>query len=284
MKANEEAERVLVLSPYLTSQTAEKILQATPRKRCEVYTVFQVENFVSGASSIRTLMKLQEHGCSLYHLPDLHAKLVLVPGDFASIGSQNVTSRGKKNKEATTIFTEEYTVQGIEDMVGPWLEEGLPITSEMIDEVNLALRPLISTMRKVQRACKALDDRVWEEERLRTAERERIEKEEKLESGRLKAKEQFKILSQKTEMVKAGLESLLERDSDNRMIARDLVSASAWWLTHPRGPVRAPKHSSNIDGSGGHWEIDFGANTLNLSYIIKVSKAVLTAWLDQRCR
>src|SRR4051812_20475419 len=95
-KESEQADRVVVLSPYLT-HAAEKILE-TPGGRCEVYTVFQAENFVSGASSIHTLLKLKEHGCSLFHLPDLHAKIVLVPGQFASIGSQNLTRRGKRNK------------------------------------------------------------------------------------------------------------------------------------------------------------------------------------------
>ena len=54
--------RVLVLSPYLTSKTAEAILGMTPGEHCEVYTVFQAENFASGASSIDTLARLQEHG------------------------------------------------------------------------------------------------------------------------------------------------------------------------------------------------------------------------------
>ena len=108
------AERVLLLSPYLTSRTAEAVLLTTLGKRCEVYTRFRTEDFATGASSIRTLGRLQEHGCTLYELPSLHAKVFLVPGLFASIGSQNLTRQGTLNKEATTVFTDPRAVATVQ--------------------------------------------------------------------------------------------------------------------------------------------------------------------------
>jgi hypothetical protein len=267
-KAVEGSDRVLVLSPYLTSKTAEAILEATLGEHCEVYTVFQAENFVSGASSIHTLMKLQRHGCALYDLPDLHAKIILVPGHFASIGSQNVTRRGRQNKEATSIFTAEETELAISEMVEPWLEERLPITTEMIDEINLALHPLMAAMRKVQKACKALDEKVWEEERLRAAKRARLAEQERQEAKIRKAEQERRlILICKVMAAKGKIESI--REQDDFVMASSLIESSAWWLTQRYGPTPAPGHKNRLYGNNGSWAIEFGSNVFHVSYAIK---------------
>src|SRR5438105_1150845 len=96
-----QAERVLVLMPYLTSTTAETVLRGANPEICEIYTVFSAENFAAGSSSIKTIKSLHQKGFSLYHLPNLHAKAVIVSGSFASIGSQNLTVQGARNREAT---------------------------------------------------------------------------------------------------------------------------------------------------------------------------------------
>jgi len=88
--------KVIILSPYLTSETAEAILRGSKFAECEIYTIFSVQNFVSGASSLKTLKCLYGRGCKLYHLPRLHAKIVMSPGHFATIGSQNLTRRSSK--------------------------------------------------------------------------------------------------------------------------------------------------------------------------------------------
>lgn len=44
-------------------------------------------------------------------------------------------------------------------------------------------------------------------------------------------------------------------------IAEEFVRASAWWLTHASGPVRAPNHADRIYKSTHGWAVDFGANT-----------------------
>src|SRR5581483_516001 len=87
-------ERVVVLSPYLTSPMAKSVLECAPRGICEIYTILSLENFATGASSINTLKTLQEHKYAVYELGNLHAKIIIVDGSFASIGSQNLTKKG----------------------------------------------------------------------------------------------------------------------------------------------------------------------------------------------
>src|SRR5205823_4815004 len=44
-------ERVLVLSPYVTSPMAELVLECASPGLCEIYTTLSVETFAAGASS-----------------------------------------------------------------------------------------------------------------------------------------------------------------------------------------------------------------------------------------
>ncbi len=96
--------KAYILSPYITSSTADSVLAHLDENVClpEIYTTFSAELFASKASSLRTLKTMVDQGYPLYHLPNLHAKIVLMPGTFASIGSQNLTLAGTRNKEASS--------------------------------------------------------------------------------------------------------------------------------------------------------------------------------------
>ena len=52
-------------------------------------------------------------------------------------------------------------------------------------------------------------------------------------------------------------------------VAYDFIRNSAWWLTHPSGPVRAPGHAKNIYMSQHGWTIEFGANNFLIEKAIK---------------
>src|SRR5690606_20384957 len=101
--------------------------------RCEVHTIFEPEVFVTGASSIRTLKRLAVAGIPLFSLTDLHAKVIVVPGQFASIGSQNITAGGTTRLEANVATADAEKVDAIWREVKPWMKERKPITVEMIE-------------------------------------------------------------------------------------------------------------------------------------------------------
>src|SRR5687767_5711142 len=76
------AQTVLAFSPYVTSETAERVLyrHGDVKGRCTLYTLFDAEVFVNGSSTLGTLRRLLRAGVRLYALDDLHAKMVVVPG------------------------------------------------------------------------------------------------------------------------------------------------------------------------------------------------------------
>jgi hypothetical protein len=86
--------RSLFFSPYVTGSCADRVLLVAGGGDVELYTVFTAEDFACGASSLRCLQRLIEGGVKVYHLPDLHAKMLLVPGQVVTIGSQNLTNGG----------------------------------------------------------------------------------------------------------------------------------------------------------------------------------------------
>jgi hypothetical protein len=127
-----------VFSPYLTSRVAESVMGDAAT---EVHTVFDVENFASGASSLRTLRALIEAGHALFHLPGLHAKLVLDRQGFASVGSQNITHGGTRRLEITATFHTPDAASEVRARVEPWLKDRVPITLEMIEEMERLFEP-----------------------------------------------------------------------------------------------------------------------------------------------
>jgi hypothetical protein len=135
--------RVLVFSPYLTSETAELVLRAASPQTCEIHTVFSAEHFANGGSSIRTLKLLANEGYSLFDLPGLHAKIVLVSGQFVTIGSQNLTRGGTRNREASVVLTDPVTIGAIEKALTLWLSARTPINAKMIADLEALLPKLV---------------------------------------------------------------------------------------------------------------------------------------------
>lgn len=172
----------LAFSPYITPTTGESILTKLEGGKCDVYTRFEADLFASGASSIATLKKLLHHGHGLFHLPELHAKIVLIPERFASVGSQNITHRGIRNREATVAIDDPATIQEIQKLVMPWMRTARPITEQMLSDMESLLPPLKLLYKKAQEAAAAANvevelqrvQREKEQEQRREQYRERV--------------------------------------------------------------------------------------------------------------
>lgn len=184
--------RTIILSPFVTSPTAGTVIRDAAPSDVEIYTLFDALNFASGASSIRTLRKLAERGCHLYHLPGLHAKLVFVPETWAALGSQNLTRRGTRNKEASTILTEPRVLSKLAKQLEKWMPERVPITLDMILDMEDAVGPLSRTFRQLAKAAASLDAQVHRkaverQERLHQVQEERAERKRSEEKARAEA-------------------------------------------------------------------------------------------------
>jgi hypothetical protein len=167
-------QKVLVFSPYLTSDTADLVLRRAPAELCEIYTTFCAETFASGGSSIQTLRALTADGFIFYELEGLHAKIILISERSVSIGSQNLTRGGTVNKEATVFLTETTEVTRTEKALAPWVASRKPITPEMIADMESRLPKLKRAFRKFREESLATNAAVKLGERARL--RQRIRK------------------------------------------------------------------------------------------------------------
>lgn len=182
--------KVYVLSPYITS-VAEKILENVKNVGdCEIYTTFEIENFVFGSSSLKTLKNLFEKGFKIYFVPQLHAKIILVADTFVSIGSQNLTIQGTKNKEATFTSTSLEAVKFVENELIEWIKDSKEISLEMIEETEKEIRPLKKLFKKLKGDIEKVEEFVIEKENQREIERkEKIEYEKRIAILKAKVRE-----------------------------------------------------------------------------------------------
>jgi hypothetical protein len=154
-------DNVTVMSPYLTSGTAELVIDAANPGTSRVYTTFSARNFAIGASSITTLRKLIDRGHRLLHIKGLHAKVVLTER-IASVGSQNLTLRGTRNREASVILDDPVDVAHLRAQIVPWIRAAEPVTAEMIGDLEKLLPDLRSRYVKLGKLADRTDRAVWQ--------------------------------------------------------------------------------------------------------------------------
>lgn len=165
-------EKVYVLSPYITS-IAESILEnVKDKENCEIYTTLEVRNFLSGSSDIKTLKNLINTGFKIHSLPELHAKIILVSGRFVSIGSQNLTYNGSRNKEATAISREKEIVQFVEDKIKIWTTERKRISLKNLEDVENILTELKEGYKKFEDEIEKANEFLKEQKRQKEIERD----------------------------------------------------------------------------------------------------------------
>jgi phosphatidylserine/phosphatidylglycerophosphate/cardiolipin synthase-like enzyme len=146
---------VIIASPYLTSDTAESVIGNADPKTAIILTTFRAKTFADGASSLQTLRNLITRGFQIRYLDGLHAKLILT-SNTCIIGSQNLTVAGTFNKEATAIIKDTLTVADARKAFDSWLEQSLPITLEMIDEMKLLVDPLLEKANECESSAQAI--------------------------------------------------------------------------------------------------------------------------------
>lgn len=167
---------IKVFSPYITGPKTLRLVEA--RENAEVYTLFDAELFISRASSLAELKKMLNAQVSVYLLPGLHAKIVWIPGIYLTIGSQNLTYKGMKNKEATVTISHTPWMAEVEDALEHWTQERKPITLDMVEDMANAIAQLLPAFQQLQVQLIQIDEAVKtaeaerEQQRQRTAEKQ----------------------------------------------------------------------------------------------------------------
>ncbi len=97
---------VTVYSPFLNETINELLESVASGVKIKIITRLDEDSLCGNGNAyqLKALLKAKcEQSASIFHLPGLHAKILLVDNEFVSIGSQNYTNRGRKNKEASFV-------------------------------------------------------------------------------------------------------------------------------------------------------------------------------------
>lgn len=151
-KAKASSSPLVILSPFITGALCRSLVKG--KANVKIFTRFDVGLFASGGSSLDELEKLLKDGHQLFQVNDLHAKVVM-DESFVTIGSQNLTKRGRLlNKELTAAFDDSAVSNFVRECISPWLEEAKPITSEMISLMRSSVGNASALHRAFRAACK----------------------------------------------------------------------------------------------------------------------------------
>lgn len=165
---------LIILSPYVTSRTAEQVVAAAGP--CRIYTLFDLDTFAQRSSSLSTLKRLIDTGHRVYCLRDLHAKVVIAPEGFASVGSQNLTQAGTRRREISATFTDARVPESLLKIIEPWLTEAWLVTPDDVADMEKDLKPLLKAYKAVQEQAQEGQSR-FEARRQQREERQRAEAE-----------------------------------------------------------------------------------------------------------
>lgn len=228
---------IKVFSPYITGRQVLRLVEG--HKHSEIYTLFDAELFLSRASDLAQLRALVEAKVNVYLLPGLHAKIVWIPGVFLSVGSQNLTFRGLKNKEATATVSHEPWLSHIQSELQGWIVEREPITLEMIRDMEVAVAPFRPEFQNMKANLVAVDEAVRAAETTRKRLRQEAVERQRQEAQwdrRLLFKRSFKHLRTSTEMTAVVREFETGRVS---LVAAPGHSFLRWAIEDNRVELRA---------------------------------------------
>jgi|GEM_PF-5518309 len=179
------ATELLAASPYITE---DRLFARCEPSVVRFYTAFNALSFISGASRLNILKKLLTAGVELYHVDSLHSKVVLVDGTHFSLGSQNLTVRGRRNnKEASFVSGHESPSKQVRDFFDDIHKFARLITLEDILKMEELIGPWMPKFKKIERGAREIDQEI-EEERLVWEEAERLRK---VEESRKRYQEAF---------------------------------------------------------------------------------------------
>lgn len=218
--------QVLFLSPYLTSHTAETVISGANSEDSEIYTTFSAENFAARASSLKTVRRLLESGFDVYHLPGLHAKVVLMK-EFASVGSQNLTAGGTHQREVSVALSDEREVEYLRSQIAQWFGDRKLITLEMVEDMEACLPSLRIKYIEFKKAIDATDEEIKVQEAIRENEQRLQEEERKSEeeARQIEAARELRAgLREQSQSLRAAIQSKEVRTSRTiyaRLVTKD---------------------------------------------------------------
>lgn len=124
---------VIIYSPYVNEALNELLDFANPGVRIEIYTRLDEDTL---CGNIKALIVAISQNARVFHLPGLHAKILLIDNKFVSIGSQNFTYGGQKNKEVSFISKFSFAGSAFLNELKKWNTSSKKISASFLKELH----------------------------------------------------------------------------------------------------------------------------------------------------
>ena len=89
----------------------------------------------------------------------------------------------------------------------------------------------------------------------------------------------FKSYNKEADNLLKQLDVVAKNVQVSKATAIHFIEKSAWWLTHPAGPARAPGDAKNLQGSENKPILKFGANTFKVGEALLICRQVIQNFL-----
>lgn len=245
------AKRVVAFSPFITRCAVTEAL-AKRGPTCQLYTVVTVENYASGGSSVSCLRRLFDAKVQIYHLDDLHAKILLIPDELVTIGSQNMTGGGTTNREASVVWKDEKAAKQTWQEVRAWMDVGKLLTEAVVKNLENTITRLRQQHVAWTKTAKQVTDDIWDKWQQEEDQKQRAAEAAAAATRRRRQWHGFK-----------------ERCASD-VIQGEVVERRAEWSLSNRGQYPAPSYCK--------WKVDWQENPL----ILKLGQWLPCFHLDTR--
>jgi hypothetical protein len=156
------ATKVIAFSPFITKCGITEAF-AAKGAACTLYTVISARNYAMGLSKLTCLRRLFDAKVQICHIDGLHAKILLLPNELVTIGSQNMTSGGTANREASVFWKDETAAKTTWQAVESWMEAGKPITEALLKRLEETVPKLRGQYRAWAKTAKKVTEDIWEQ-------------------------------------------------------------------------------------------------------------------------
>jgi len=260
-----------IFSPYITSTTAVFVTRDICPDSCQIYTLFSAVLFIRQSSSIDTLIKLKKKGIHLYSLPELHAKVVHVPSKFVSVGSQNLTLRGTKSKEASVVSTNPKIVDKAGVMLNKWAESAFEITLDMLLEMKAEIMPYLPKYKALVEEAITIDALIIESEQKRIENRKHSR-----ELEGIKFRKEYNL---QLRFCRDRIQAISPSGQIPQQLASELVRSCAWWK-HPKADWVRSRGDAKHMNVGGYGHYIHKGNSFEISLAVGRCVALFKELLD----
>ncbi|MDB0065381.1 hypothetical protein N9E93_03840 [Oceanospirillaceae bacterium] len=153
-------QEIFIFSPFITGNLIVDISKVTSDKSLFVITSLSPSAYLGGSLDVDILTNLLSKGIPVFHLTNLHAKLMLV-GSNLTVGSQNFTEGGKHNVESSIVCDiSKKQLENLEGKITDILKKAYAISEAMLVKFICDCEKLREQYDETQKLLDAVDNEI----------------------------------------------------------------------------------------------------------------------------